>query len=106
MRQVVQLTQRGVCILRTLLHGKIQPLVFETYLQNPTQGSTVTIVPVQAVYDRNVDGGTAHWRYDLAAGTAAGVLYSSVLEALSCSTRKVTIAADFRHAPNAGPTVQ
>ncbi len=78
----------------------------EIYLQNPTQGSIVTIVAVQAVYDRNVNGGTAYRRYDLAAGTAAGVLYFSVLEALSCSTRKVTIAADLRHATNTGPTVQ
>lgn len=42
----------------------------------------------------------------VAAETAAGVLYLSVLEALSCSIRNVTIAADLRHAPNTGSTVQ
>lgn len=104
MRQVVQL--RGICVLRTLLHGKIQTQVIKTYLQNPSQDSTATIVVVQAVYDRNVGGGTAHRRYDLAAETAAGVLCFSVLEALSCSTRNMTLAADFRHAPNAEQTVQ
>ncbi len=55
MRQVVQL--RGICVLRTLLHGKIQTQVIKTYLQNPSQDSTATIVVVQAVYDRNVGGG-------------------------------------------------
>lgn len=77
--------------------------VIEIYLQNPTQGSTATNVAVQVVYDRNVGGGNAHRR---GSRTAAGVLYLSVLEALSCSIRNVTIAADLRHAPNTGPTVQ
>lgn len=73
-RQVVQLSQRGVYILRTLLHGKIQTLVIEAYLQNPTQGSTAKTVTAQVVYDRNVGGGIVYRRYDLAADTAAGAL--------------------------------
>ncbi len=73
-RQVVQLTQRGVCVLRTLLHGKTKTPVIEIYLQNPTQRSTATDAAVQVVYDRNVGGGIAPSRYDLAAETAAGVL--------------------------------
>ncbi len=83
--------------------ARTQTPVIETHLQNPTHGSTATNV---AVYDRNVGGGIAHRRYDLAAETAAEVPRLSVLEARSCSTRNVTIAADLRHAPNAEPTVQ
>ena len=73
-RQVVQVTQRGVCVLRTLLHGKTKTPVMEIYLKNPTQHSTATDAALQVLYDRNVGGGIAPSRYDLAAETAAGVL--------------------------------
>jgi len=46
----------------------------EIYLQNPTQRSTATDAAVQVVNDRNVGGGIAPSRYDLAAEIAAGVL--------------------------------
>ena len=49
------MTQRGVCTLRTLLHGQLQTPAIETYLQNPTQRSTATNAAVQIVYDRNAD---------------------------------------------------